>query len=224
MSKSIYISPSTQEKNIGAAGYGSEEKRCNEIADIMINFLKDYDIKIYRNNPNMSIAQIVNDSNTKNPDIHFAIHTNAFDKKTRGCEVFCHRKGGNGEKFANIIYRRISKLTPTNDRGVKEGYNFYNGKPLYETCYTNASAALAEIDFHDNVESAKWILLNKEKIAIELAKGTLEYFNIPLKEEKKEEYLYRVIAGTYSVKENAESQISKLKKLGIDCYINIAKG
>lgn len=217
--KSIYLSPSTQERNIGVGSYGSEEKRCNEIADIVQSELKRHKIKIYRNNPAMSLSQIVNDSNNKDPDFHFAIHTNAFNKKSRGCEVFCHKKGGNGEKFANIIYKRISAITPTGDRGVKEGYNFYNGKPMYETCYTHASAVLIEIDFHDNLESAAWLTQNKELIGTELAKGILEYFNIPYIQKDSNLHYYRVVAGSYSSKENAENQVEKLKKYGFDSFI-----
>lgn len=221
MSKSVYLSPSTQEKNIGVGNYGSEEYRCNQIIDITESELKRHGITIYRNKPSMSISQIVVDSNNKKPDIHLACHTNAFDGDTRGCEVFCHRFGGNGEKLARAVYNRIAKLTPGNDRGVKEGYQLYNGKPLYETCYTTAPAALLEIDFHDNPDAAQWIINNIEKIGIEIAKGILNYFGIQYQEKPITENLFRVVAGSYEYIENAKSQVEKLKKLGIDSFVMI---
>lgn len=223
--KSIYLSPSAQEKNIGAGNYGTEEKRCNEIADITEPILKMHGIKVYRNKPSMSLTQIVADSNSKKPDIHFAVHSNAFDKKTRGCEIFCHKKGGNGEKLAKAVYKRIAELTPVTDRGIKEGYNFYNGKPMYETCYTDASAALIEIDFHDNPEGAKWIIENIEIIGIEIAKGILDYFGITYNPQNSSDNktFYRVVTGSYSVKENALKQCEKLKKVGFDSFITTYK-
>jgi N-acetylmuramoyl-L-alanine amidase len=220
MERSIYLSPSSQERNIGAGNYGTEERRCNAVVDVVEPILKRYGFIVYRNKPTMSLTQIVNDSNSKKPDVHFAVHTNAFDKKTRGCEVYCHRYGGEGEKLARAVYKEISAITPTSDRGVKEGYKFYHGKPMYETCYTTAPAALIEIIFHDNPDDAKWFIANIEKIGIALVKGILNYFGLKFHEqtEKKPEY-YRVVAGSYVNRENAENQVKRLKKDGFDSFI-----
>ena len=74
--KSIYLSPSTQENNVGAGNYGTEEQRMNEIMDLIENQLRGHYI-LYRNRPNMTLQQVVADSNAKNPDLHFALHSNA---------------------------------------------------------------------------------------------------------------------------------------------------
>lgn len=178
MSKSIYLSPSTQKDNVGIGNYGTECSRMNQVADVTERVLKQHGITVYRNKPEMTLAQAVSDSNSKKPDIHFAIHSNAGGG--RGCEVYCHRFGGKGEKLARAIYGELSPLTPTEDRGVKEGYNFYGpGKHMYELAYTNAPAALVETAYHDNPDDAKWIIPNIELIGTALAKGVLDYFNIP---------------------------------------------
>ena len=125
------------------------------------------------------------DSNLKKPDIHFAVHSNAGGG--RGCEVYCHKYGGNGEKLARAIYAELSPLTPTQDRGVLEGYNLFGaGKPLYELAKTDAPAVLVEIAFHDNADDAKWIIANIEKIGNALAKGVLKYFEIEFVSETYE--------------------------------------
>lgn len=84
MGKSIYLSPSAQENNIGVLNYGDEERRMNEFVDKLIWYMNKGkgDITIYRNDPSMTINQIIADSNAKNPDFHFAIHSNAGKLKT----------------------------------------------------------------------------------------------------------------------------------------------
>jgi N-acetylmuramoyl-L-alanine amidase len=181
MEKTIYLSPSTQQNNIGKGDYGTEEKRMNEIADIVQSDLKNYPLKIYRNRPEMTLKEAVADSNSKHPDIHLAIHSNANIGRTRGALVLCHRYGGEGEKLARAIYDQLAPLTPTSDLGVKEGYKWLaGGKPLYETAYTTAPAVIIEVAFHDNPDDAKWILEHKADIAHAITRGILNYFNIAL--------------------------------------------
>ncbi|MCU7521926.1 MAG: N-acetylmuramoyl-L-alanine amidase [Ignavibacteria bacterium] len=176
---SIYLSPSTQDKNLGVRGYGTEEQRMNDIADLMEPALKKLGITVYRNNPGMGVVESVKDSNLRKPTIHLAIHSNACNGKARGCDVFFHKAGGQGEKFAKIIYHHLSPITPVSDRGVHEGQNHFGpGKPLYETAYTTAPAALVEVSFHDNVEDAAWIIDNLRHIAQALVDSVVEMLDI----------------------------------------------
>jgi N-acetylmuramoyl-L-alanine amidase len=220
MSKVIYLSPSTQENNVGAGNYGTEEKRMNQVADVVERVLLNHGLVVYRNKPEWTLQKVVQDSNSKKPDIHFAIHSNAGGG--RGGEVFAFAPGGEGEKAAKAIYSELEPLTPTSDRGVK-----FNPK-LYELNSTNASAVLVEIAFHDSSEDAKWIIDNIEGIGIALAKGVLKYLGIAYREPSKPEVqpsndqkLYRVMSGSYSIRENAEKQVQKLKTAGFDAVIMI---
>lgn len=200
MNKTIYLSPSTQEKNIGVGNYGTEESRMNQVADVTERVLKHHGLVVYRNKPEMTLAQVVADSNSKKPDIHFAIHSNAGSGNSRGCEVYCHKFGGSGEKLARAVYSEIEPNTPSSDRGVKEGCNHYGkGKPLYELAYTTAPAALIEIAYHDNKDDAVWIINNIEVIGTVIAKGILKYFDIPFQQ----------------VNSSLENDINILNKLGI---------
>lgn len=225
MSKSIYLSPSTQEKNLGAGKYGTEEQRMNEVCDVVQKHLLRHGITVYRNKPEMTLAQVVADSNGKNPDVHFAIHSNAHQGKSRGCEVFCHRFGGAGEQLARSVYERLEPLTPTADRGVKESHSHFGaGRPLYELAYTKAPAALVEIAFHDNPEDAAWILATIDAIGTVLAKGVLDFFCVPFIEEiSPSQKLYRVQVGAYVVKAKADAMLARVKAAGFkDAFIYIA--
>ena len=170
MSKSIYLSPSMQEKNLGAGVYGTEEYRMNRLADVVEPLLKAAGLIVYRNRPEMMLKQMVDDSNSNNPSIHFALHTNAGG--ARGCEVYAYSPGGEGEKLARAVYKRIEALTPVADRGVKFSQSFYELKN------TKAPAALIEVDFHDDPVGAAWIIENMILIGQEIAVGILEYFGI----------------------------------------------
>ncbi len=175
----------------------------------------------------MTLKEIVADSNNRKPDIHFAIHSNAGGQsaagKARGSEVYCYRFGGEGDKLAKAIYARLAPITPSSDRGVKESHSHFGpGKPLYETAYTTAPAALVEIAFHDNAEDAKWIISNIRMIGIELARGILDYFGIVYVPPKQK--YYRVQVGAFTVEASAKELLKKLKAAGFtDAFIKFGE-
>lgn len=180
----VYLSPSTQEGNVGYGNYGTEEFRMNQVADVVEKVLIDHGITVYRNKPTMALTEVVADSNNRNPDIHVAIHSNADSGKARGCEVFCHKLQGEGYRLAQLLYKDMSDITPTADRGIKQGYDYFGtGKHLYETAYTKVPAALIEIAFHDNPDDAVWIINNIDLIGNTIANSILTYFGILSKDE-----------------------------------------
>jgi N-acetylmuramoyl-L-alanine amidase len=212
---SIYISPSKQEDNIGYGDYGTEEVRMNQIAEVVCNCLDASNIIWYRNSPSMTTTQIVEDSNSKNPDFHLALHSNAGGG--RGAEVFIYDWGDDRERLARIVYEKIAELTPTEDRGVKLNAS------LAELNGTTAPAALIEYGFHDNPEDAAFILDNIQTLGVVTAQAVCEYFNVPFVnpyvESGNPSKLYRVQVGAFTVRENAERASEELKKLGYDNFI-----
>lgn len=219
---SIYISPSTQEHNIGVGGYGSEEMRMNQIADVVCKCLEASKVTHYRNKPNMSLAQVVADSNSKNVDIHFAIHSNAGGG--RGAEVHVYRLGEASEKFAHTVYSKLSPLTPSADRGIKVS------PKLYELNATKAQAALLEVAFHDNPADAAFIMNNIQNIGVALAEGICQFFSIPFVNPYAvpapapvSDTLYRVQVGAYRNKANAVAMANRLRAAGYDALITTVK-
>lgn len=165
--KSIYLSPSTQENNVGAGSYGTEEQRMNQIMDRIEADLQGR-FTLYRNRPGMTLQQVVADSNAKKPDLHFALHSNAGGGS--GAECWISAKGGQAERFANRLYEELSALTPGKDRGVKVSTS------LYEVNKTKAPAVILEVEFHDTPEGAAWIVANEKAIAQACVRAILGYF------------------------------------------------
>ncbi len=173
--KVVFLSPSTQEWNVGVGDFGTEEQRMNEIADSLENILKRRGYIVYRNNPDETLQQAVAKSNEIGPDIHVAIHSNASGSsgKGRGPEIYANRPDTSGARLAQDIYDQIEKIYPYPElgRGV-----LYTDK-LYEIIRTLAPAVLLEVAFHDNEEDANWIINNIDNIAQAIADGIENYFN-----------------------------------------------
>lgn len=180
----VFLSPSTQEHNVGAGSYGTEEAYCNHLVDLMVPRLTSRGITVFRNDPFETLGEAVAKSNRLQVDLHLAIHTNAMggtsSGKAMGCEVYIHKRGGRSEPFANMLYKMISEMTPWADRGVREGLNHYGpGKNLYETYRTTAPAALIEIDFHDRADSVLWLMRNAESLASAMCSAIEEWAGLP---------------------------------------------
>ena len=172
----LWLSPSNQTRNIGFGEYRSEKERMNEVADVVEPILKKQGIKVYRNDPEKSIREYTDEANKLGVDLYFAIHSNAAGNgAARGTEAWCHRKGGEGERFAKRILDNIMTIYPGPNRGVKEGYNRFGDKPMHEPAAPKCASVLVEIAFHDNEKDAAWIMANIEPIGKVLARAVLEH-------------------------------------------------
>lgn len=172
MTYSIYLSPSTQQRNVGIGNYGTEEKRMNQVADVVKKVLHKYGQKVYRNDPEWDLLKVVKDSNLKKPDLHCAMHSNAGGGS--GCEIYAYSASSKSEKAAKGVYAELEGIAPVEGRGIK-----YSTE-LYELRKITAPAVLVEIGFHDNATDAFWIVDNIEKIGTAIATGILKYLGIKL--------------------------------------------
>lgn len=186
----VYISPSVQDWNVGFGNYGTEEERMNLIADVLDYELKRHGLSTARNSPDMTLQQVVADSNRVDPTVHVALHSNAANGQARGAEVYAHRFGGAGETLARDVNARIEEIAPAPGLGVKEGYSTFGGQGMYELKRTTAPAILAEVAFHDNPEDAQFIIDNIYELGQAVAKGVLDYFGIEYVEDTPENVAY----------------------------------
>jgi len=176
--KKIYISHSVQFNNVGLYGY-NEAKNCMDIANRLYGLLRGTNgVQAYICTQEMKLDQIIQDSNSKNVDLHLAIHSNAGPSEARGTETFCI-PGGEAEKAARVIHANVVEAMKSINRGVK------NGKHLKELNSTKAPAVLIELGFHTNEDDVKQLLYCKNNIAAALYQGVIEYFNLKINWEQK---------------------------------------
>ena len=171
----LWLSPSNQIHNFGYGDYGTEKERMNQVADIVEPIVKAQGVKVYRNDPNESIKDYTRHANELGCDLYFAIHSNAFKGNARGTTAYCHRFGGEAERFTQRVHDALLEIYPGPDRKIHESYNRYDGKPMWEPGYSNMPACLVEIAFHDNKEDSEWILANMQQIGEALARAVLEH-------------------------------------------------
>jgi len=121
--------------------------------------------------------------------------------------------GRSGMVFAEkVVELAISRLCEQDD---------LDGIHMYEVAYTNAIAVLVEVEFHDNVNGATWIVNNIEQIGIALAKGVLSSLGISYVHlsPPTSKTFYRVMCGSFAKRENAEKRVEELKKAGFESTI-----
>ena len=217
--KKIYISPSDQVKNAYAAGNTTEAIQCRQIATLLVKALERQGFGA-KTNLTGSMYERVKESDEFGADLHTCLHSNAFDEEVSGTRLFCYVMGGEGHKACKAIMARLAPITPGTSDGI-------SARPeLYECRAPHAPTVYIEIDFHDVVEVALWIINHKEEIAEAIAQGICDYFGVEYKapattqDKPQESKLYRVQIGAYSVKANAEAQLAKAKAAGFtDAFI-----
>lgn len=209
----VFISPSQQNANKGYGNYGSERSRMFEVGNALSIILKRCGLIPYTATMGVGLEVAVAESNNAYADLHLCIHSNASNGSARG--TLAMYTSEEGKKLATYIYNKLSNFTPSTDLGIKEN------QKLYELNNTNAIAVYIEIIFHDNKDDSQLLMLNIEAIASLIARGVCLYLKIPYVERTIpiKTTMYRVIAGTFTSKNNADSMVSKLNKAGIESYI-----
>lgn len=160
-------------------------------------------------------------ANSFGADYFVSIHCNSFTSPTaHGIETYCYKFGGKGEALAKAIQNELIAVTALTSRGVKAA----NFAVLRET---KMPAVLVEMAFISNPEEEKLLASTEfqDKCALAIAKGIGKVLNIQVNlipkpsTDKTGNTLYKVIAGSFSDRANAEAQVEHLKKAGFDAWI-----
>lgn len=198
----IYISPSDQWSNKTVTG-NTEANQCGKIARALSTILnrRGNITLVGDNSKEKTYRQRVVESNKFGSDLHICIHTNAGGGQ--GTLVLCSDKSKDNQ-YVKSVYESVAKLTPSKDKGIQ------TRSDLYEINATKAVCIYIEVDFHDKLESEKWIEANIDNIALAIADGITP---------PEKTVTYKVQVGAFKDKENALKMQAKLKELGYEAII-----
>ncbi len=218
MSRKIYISPSNQVGNIYATGNTNEKEQCHKIAKACVDALVENGFQVMCTY-NDDMYKRVEESNAFGADIHIAIHTNATAKHnvTGGSQVLLYSISGEREKAGNAVLSRLSPITPG-----KSAERLVLKPDFYEVRATKGMALYCECEFHDTQLGSDFIINNTDRIGEAIAYGICDYYGIVPKNKNSapnDGTLYKVQVGAFSVRENAENYLAKLKNAGFDGFI-----
>lgn len=161
-------------------------------------------------------------------DYFISFHRNAYKpQKANGAETYTYLSASTKAKaLAEKIQVGLVSIGFVN-RGVK----IANYHVLRET---RCPAVLLEMGFIDNSSDNVLFDSKRNEIVKAIAKAILSQLGIVYKENKSNETtaqqkqqvtsgqtLYRVMVGSYSIRDNAEKQVKKLKVAGFDACIMI---
>lgn len=157
-------------------------------------------------------------------DVFLSLHTNAYNGKAKGSEVFRSLEHNNASNIAlaKLINDKVAKYFV--NRGVKtRAYPNTNNLNYYGVMRYNKAkhVFLGEFGFHDNKDDIKVIINKRKEIAQAVAQAFIQHFNLKLKPtENKGNKLYRIQIGAYSVKANADKALKEAVAKGYkDAFI-----
>ena len=171
----IYLSPSNQTDNAYASGDTTEAKVMRSVSDSARKYLEQNGITVYTAGEDYSLQEKVEFANENNVTAHVAIHSNAGGESGsgEGTECFYNPEIYGSKILAEYIYGKVSRLTPTEDRGM---FNGAEGTTyLYEVATSKAASCLLEVEFHDTAEHAKWIIEHTDELGRAISDGIMQY-------------------------------------------------
>lgn len=219
----LYLDPGHGGDDPGAVGNGLKEKDitldiAKRIRNILINNYRNIEIKMSRTgDTTKSLTERTNEAKRWKADYYVSIHCNAVNGNASGYEDYIHsglNHTSETAKYRDMLHKEITKVNGLRNRGKKKA-NFH---VLRET---NMSAFLSENGFISNSADALKMMKSswRQKVAQGHANGIAQAFNLPRKVNKYPDMLYKVIAGSFESKENAEERVKVLRSKGIDAYI-----
>ena len=221
--KQINISSGHSINCQGASGYVNEVTEARKVVDRVYEMCKAVGIEVYKyhdtaSSSSQNLANIVNFHNRFKDGIDVSIHFNAYQTTSNpmGVEVCYYSQSS----VASSVSSAIAQASGLKNRGAKER------KGLYFLKHTSKPSILIEVCFCDSKADVDLYHKNFDAICAAIVKAlTGAVYNAPKPQpapapaKPTTKVMYRVVAGSYASRENAEAQVKKLKDAGFDSFI-----
>ncbi|RDW22456.1 N-acetylmuramoyl-L-alanine amidase [Oceanobacillus arenosus] len=224
----LYLDPGHGGTDPGASGNGLKEKEINlDIALRIRNFLtanyENIEVKMSRTNDSTkSLQQRTNEANNWAADFYMSIHCNSFNGTANGYEDYIHNLLSDQSRTAtyqDTLHEEIIKINGLYNRGQKKA-NFH---VLRES---TMDAFLSENGFIDNAKDAALMKQTswRQKVAEGHVNGLAKAFKLkkkagnPTRIPSDPNKLFKIIAGSFQSKKNADERVAFLKGKGIEAF------
>ncbi|WP_373896325.1 N-acetylmuramoyl-L-alanine amidase [Virgibacillus sp. CBA3643] len=219
----VYVDPGHGGSDPGAQGNGMEEKDivldiARHLRDILKNDYEGVEVMMSRSNDRTkSLQERTDEANSWGADYFLSIHCNSFNGSAQGYEDFIHSSLSDSSQTAayrDIMHDEITNVNGLSNRGQKKA-NFH---VLRET---TMSAILTENGFIDNeadaalLKSPSW----RQEVAQGHVNGLARAFNLDRKENDSGS-VFKVIAGSFQSKANADTRVEFLNANSIDAFVD----
>ena len=205
-------------KGIGAIGYINESEENRVLSKIIVEYLKlaGHEVDYHEvNKSNNHVSEQIAIANSKSYDLVVQIHFNAHKKTDESVGTETLYVSNNGKAFADKVNAKLS--TVFRNRGIKKRDD------LSWLTKTKSSSILIEVCFVDSKHDADTYKVNKDLVGKLIAEGIHDK-DIKASNEETTGIFYRVVAGSYSKRENAEAQAELLRNKGINSvFIDVYK-
>lgn len=210
-------------KGTGANGYINESNENRVLSKKIVEWLKvgKCDVDYYEiNEASDYLQKQVAAANKKSYDVVVQVHFNAYKtvNEAMGTETLYDKGSNKGREYAKRVNNKLASIFK--NRGTKERDD------LYWLNNTKAPAILIETCFVDSKADTDIYKKDKDKVAKAIAEGILnKSISKPSSTSNvTAETYYRVVAGSYKDRANADKQIKLLESKGIkDCFIDVYK-
>lgn len=176
--KIVYLSPSNQPFNLYAAGGTNECEQMYLVAELVKEKLSGYsELEVYitpKTSQSGYLNSRVEEASNIGADVYVAIHSNAANKNVVGTEAYYNPANQSSIDLTRLIYNAVDAVTPTMGRGMKDGVK----SGFVELKYPEMPACLVEVEFHDVVSQANWIINNRQVLADAISGAIAEYFGL----------------------------------------------
>ena len=175
----VYLSPSNQFANRYAGGITTEGAQMTVLATRVKELLEAEGYPVVLASGDRKIDDRAADANAMGADLYIPIHSNAGGNTT-GTYVFYRGDREGCKEFSKEIFDRLAALTGTaySESRHKEDYLSLQGTsstPFREIQNPNMLIAYLEVEFHDKLEKAQWIVDHNEELALAIAQGVMAY-------------------------------------------------
>ncbi|WP_026703238.1 N-acetylmuramoyl-L-alanine amidase [Salibacterium aidingense] len=217
----LFLDPGHGGNDSGAAGNGLLEKNINldiaiRIRNILLNEYQNVEVRMSRTSDiSVTLNQRTSQANEWNADYFLSIHCNSFNGQAAGYEDYIYQGLADSSQTAayrNIMHNHVTSVNSLTDRGRKKA-NFH---VLRESAMP---AILTENGFIDNANDASLMAGGewRQAVARGHVNGLEEAFN--LQHQQNAGSVYRVIAGSFENRENADNRRSLFQSNGIGAVV-----